>query len=307
MKKSLNIFSITLILVFSLATITLAQNFPLQYQDALGRNIKIENKVQRIVSLAPAITEIIYALGAESRLVAVSSACDYPKQALAKEKIGRIEEPDIEKIVALEPDLVLTESVTKIETLNRLSELGIKNIGFKPSSINDTIDMIEDISYLISAQTQGKKLTKEMRKEYKNLSKLVEEKLEKKQRPRVFYQIWLDPLYTAGEGTFIDDLITKAGGYNVASKAAGRWPTYSAESLIAADPEVYISSQHSTPEGLDLEDLSQKKIFREVSAFKNKRVYLVDQDLVNRPSNRIIKGYKEIIKAIFPDLKEEIN
>lgn len=175
-----------MILVFSLVTITLAQNFPLQYQDALGRNIKIENKVQRIVSLAPAITEIIYALGAESRLVAVSSACDYPKQALAKEKIGRIEEPDIEKIVALEPDLVLTESVTKVETLNRLSELGIKNIGFKPSSINDTIDMIEDISYLISAQTQGKKLTKEMRKEYQNLSKLVEEKLEKKQRPRVF-------------------------------------------------------------------------------------------------------------------------
>jgi len=307
MKKKLIVCFIIIIFLFSLSTPVLAQNFPIKYTDDLDREITVEKEVQRIISLAPAITEIIYALGLEDKLAAVSSACDYPKPALKKEDVGRIDEPNIEKIVALEPDLVIAESVTKIETLKRLSELGIKNIGFKPDSIDDTIKMIKDISYLLSAEKKGSEITADMEAEYQRLKKLVQKKLENKSRPRVFYQIWSDPLYTAGRGTFIDSLIADAGGYNIARKAGGSWPTYNTESLIAADPEVYISSEHSTPAGLTLEELRQKNIFREVSAFKNNRLYLVNQDLVNRPSPRIIDGYKEFIKAIFPDLKKEVE
>lgn len=307
MKKNLMVCFIIIIFLFSLSTSVLAQNFPIEYTDDLDREITVEQEAQRIVSLAPAVTEIIYALGLEDKLVAVSSACDYPEQALNKENVGRIDEPNIEKIVALEPDLVIAESVTKIETLKRLSELGIKSIGFKPGSINDTIKMIEDISYLLSAEEKGAEISKEMETEYQRLKNLVEQKLENKARPRVFYQIWSDPLYTAGGGTFIDSLIADAGGYNIAREAGGSWPTYNSESIIAADPEVYISSEHSTPTGLTLAELRQKDIFREVSAFKNDRLYLVNQDLVNRPSPRIIEGYKEFIRAIFPDLKEELE
>jgi iron complex transport system substrate-binding protein len=284
-----------------------AQEFPLNYTDELGREITIEKEVERIITLAPGMTEVIYALGLEDKLVAVSSACDYPKEALKKEDVGRIDEPNIEKIVSLEPDLVIAESVTKIESLERLTELGIKNVGFKPVSINDTIDMIEDIAYVTSAAEAGSKLTSRMEKEYQKLRVLVNDKLENKERKRVFYEIWSDPLYTAGAGTFIDSLIHDAGGYNVAREAEGSWPTYSLESLIAADPEVYISSAHSTPNGLTLDELREREIFREISAFKNDRLYLVDQNLVNRPSPRIIEGYKQFIKAIFPELKEEIN
>lgn len=307
MKKNLMVCFIIIIFLFSLSTSVLAQEFPIEYTDDLDREITVEQEVQRIISLAPAVTEIIYALGLEDKLVAVSSACDYPEQALTKEDVGRIDEPNIEKIVALEPDLVIAESVTKIETLKRLSELGIKNIGFKPGSINDTIKMIEDISHLLSAEEKGAEISKEMDTEYQRLKNLVEQKLENKARPRVFYQIWSDPLYTAGGGTFIDSLIADAGGYNIAREAGGSWPTYNSESIIAADPEVYISSEHSTPTGLTLAELRQKDIFREVSAFKNDRLYLVNQDLVNRPSPRIIEGYKEFIRAIFPDLKEELE
>ncbi|MFP4020707.1 MAG: ABC transporter substrate-binding protein [Halanaerobium sp.] len=307
MKKNLMVCFIIIIFLFSLSTSVLAQNFPIEYTDDLDREITVEQEVQRIVSLAPAITEVIYALGLEDKLAAVSSACDYPEQALNKEDVGRIDEPNIEKIVALEPDLVIAASVTKIETLKRLSELGIKTIGFKPGSINDTITMIEDISYLLSAEEKGAEISKEMETEYQRLQNMVEQKLEDNERPRVFYQIWSDPLYTAGRGTFIDSLIADAGGYNIAREAEGSWPTYNNESLIAADPEVYISSEHSTPTGLTLAELSQKDIFREVSAFKNDRLYLVDQDLVNRPSPRIIEGYKEFIRAIFPELKEELE
>ncbi|MFP4198501.1 MAG: ABC transporter substrate-binding protein, partial [Halanaerobium sp.] len=239
--------------------------------------------------------------------VAVSSACDYPEEALEKDDVGRIDEPDIEKIVALEPDLVLAESVTDDESVERLSELGIKIIGFNPESINDTIDMIEDVAYLTSAEEAGDEVTSRMESDYQNLKELVSEKLENNERKRVFYEIWSDPLYTAGEGTFIDSLIHDAGGYNIGREAEGSWPTYSLESLIDADPEVYVSSAHSTPEGLTLEKLRERETFREISAFKNDRLYLVDQDLVNRPSPRIIDGYREFIQAIFPELKEEIN
>ncbi|TDO94788.1 iron complex transport system substrate-binding protein [Halanaerobium saccharolyticum] len=307
MKSKKLIFFLLVLFVFVVSTPLLAQNFPIKYTDDLGREITIEKEVERIISLAPGITEAIYALGLEDKLLAVSSACDYPEEALAKEDVGRIDEPNLEKIVALEPDLVLAASITKVESLDRLTELGIKNIGFNPASINDTIDMIEDIAYLSSASRQGNELTSQMQAEYKRLKKLVEQKLENKERKKVFYEIWSDPLYTAGQGTFIDNLIQAAGGYNIAREAEGSWPTYSLESLIAADPEVYISSAHSTPDGLTLAELRQREIFREISAFKNDRLYLVNQDLVNRPSPRIIEGYQEFIKAIFPELKEEIN
>ena len=307
MKKTIFMIFVSCFILFAVSTAVLAEDFPIRYTDDLGREIVIEKEVQRIISLAPAITEILYALGLEDKLVAVSSACDYPEAALNKEDVGRIDEPNIEKIIFLEPDLVIAESVSKIEILNRLTELGIKNIGFKPGSINDTIDMIKDISYLSSAQSAGTELTIEMEKEHQNLKNLVAKKLENNERRRVFYEIWSDPLYTAGRGTFIDSLIHAAGGYNVGREAQGSWPTYNMESLIAADPEVYISSQHSSLQNLTIEKLKEKKVLREISAFKNDRLYLVNQDLVNRPSPRIIEGYKELIKAIFPELKEEMN
>lgn len=305
-KRNLIVFFVLLVALLVSLPLS-AQEFPLNYTDELGREITIEKEVERIITLAPGMTEVIYALGLEDKLVAVSSACDYPKEALKKEDVGRIDEPNIEKIVSLEPDLVIAESVTKIESLERLTELGIKNIGFKPVSINDTIDMIEDIAYLTSAAEAGSELTSRMETEYQQLRELVNDKLENNERKRVFYEIWSDPLYTAGEATFIDSLIHDAGGYNVAREAEGSWPTYSLESLIAADPEVYISSAHSTPNGLTLDELRDREIFREISAFKNDRLYLVDQNLVNRPSPRIIEGYKQFIRAIFPELKEEIN
>ena len=305
MKKL--ILAILIISIFLVSISSAAADYPIKYTDDLGREVVIKAEPERIISLAPAITEIIYELGLEDKLVAVSSVCDYPEEALAKTEVGRIDEPNLEKIISLEPDLVIAESVSRIRSLERLTELGIKNIGFKPDSINDTINMIEDIAYLSAAESAGQKITAAMEKEYLRLQKLVAKKLENNERKRVFYEIWSDPLYTAGKGTFIDSLIQAAGGYNIGREAQGSWPTYNLESLIAADPEVYISSQHSNPQRLTLEDLRQKKVLREISAFKNDRVYLVNQDLVNRPSPRIIEGYKELIRAIFPELKKEIN
>ena len=301
MKKFLSILIISLIVVL-LSTGVSAANYPLEYSDDLNREIIIDKEVERIISLAPGVTEMIYALGLEDKLIAVSSACDYPAEAKEKQSVGRTDEPNIEKIVALDPDLLIAESLTKIEVLKRLSELGIKNIGFKPESINDTIEMIEDIAYLTSSAEKGEELVSELRNEYQQLGNKVNKRLENRDRPRVFYALWQDPLYTAGKNTFIDNLIFEAGGYNIGREAEGSWPIYSRESLIAADPEVYISASHSGKNEISLEQIKAQKVFRGISAFKNDRIYLVNPDLVNRPSPRIIEGLKEFIRAIHPGL-----
>ncbi len=307
MKKLLILFltTVAVLLVFNLSAV--GEGFPIEYTDDLGQKIVIEAEVERVVSLAPGVTEMIFALDAEDKLVGVSSAANYPEQALKKESVGNISEPNIEKIVALKPDLVIAESVTNKEVVRRLTNLGIKIAGFRPNSIPETIQMIDDIALLISAEDEAAELTVQMRSDFKRVKDMVEKKLQQEQRQRVFYEIWSDPLFTAGKNTFLDSIIFQAGGYNIGRDAQGSWPQFNLESLIAADPEVYIASAHSTPEGLTMEKLKSRTLMRETSAYKNDRLYLVNQDLVNRPSPRIIEGYKEFVAAIFPELKEDLK
>jgi len=307
LKRYLIILTALLFLFTAVFTTGVQADFPKIYVDDMDREIIIEKEVKRIISLAPGITEMIYALEAEDKLVGVSSAANYPEAALEKEAVGNISEPNIEKIVSLNPDIVLAESVTNKEVVRRLSDLGIKIVGFRPNSIDETIKMIKDIALIISAQEKAEKITNEMEEEYQRIRKLVEKRLENVKRQRVFYEIWSDPLITAGKNTFLDSIIYQAGGYNVGRDAQGSWPQFNIESLIAADPEVYIASEHSSPDGLTMEKLKQRKLMRETSAYKNGRLYLVNQDLVNRPSPRIVEGYKEFVHAIFPELKEEMN
>lgn len=307
MNKNRLVIILTAVFLIIFSSLILGADYPISYTDDLKQEVVIKKEIERIISLAPAITEVIYALDLEDKLVAVSSACDYPQKALEKPDVGRIDEPDIEKIVALEPDLVIAESVTKIEVLNNLSKLGIKNIGFKPEGINDTIKMIKDIAYLNSVQEKGNELTEKMEKEYFELKKMIKTKLKNNKRPKVFYEVWSDPLYTAGRGSFIDSLIYDAGGKNIARNAKGSWPTYSLENLLAADPEVYIASSHGQSRKLRLKNIKERKVFRELRAYKNNRVYIIEEDLVNRPSPRIIEGYKEIIRAIFPEMKLDLK
>ncbi len=297
--------TVAVLLVFNLSAV--GEGFPIEYTDDLGQKIVIETEVERVVSLAPGVTEMIFALDAEDKLVGVSSAANYPEEALEKESVGNISEPNIEKIVALKPDLVIAESVTNKEVVRRLTNLGIKIAGFRPNSIPETIQMIDDIALLISAEDEAVELTAQMRSEFKRVKNMVEKKLQQEQRQRVFYEIWSDPLFTAGKNTFLDSIIFQAGGYNIGRDAQGSWPQFNLESLIAADPEVYIASAHSTPEGLTMEKLKSRTLMRETSAYKNDRLYLVNQDLVNRPSPRIIEGYKEFVAAIFPELKEDLK
>lgn len=308
MKKRISIIVfllVGLLTVFSFQGV-MAVDYPVEVADDLGNKVVLEKKPQRIISMAPSMTELLYSLGLGDRVVGVTTFADYPEEAKNNEKIGSVSDPNVEKIVALKADLVLTTSITKMEYYERLKELNIKVAGFQPTNIEETIEVMNKVGKLAGEEYLAKELTKKMSEQLKKIEELVNNKLKENERPGVFYEIWHDPLMTAGDNTFIDDLIGTAGGYNIGAEAQGLWPQFNLEKLIAENPDVYISSHHSDDHTFTVEGLKSRNNYGVLNAIKNDRIYFVKQNLITRPSPRIILGLKDLTEAIWPDLKDEL-
>ncbi|MFO7815444.1 MAG: cobalamin-binding protein [Halanaerobiales bacterium] len=307
-KNTVN--SMTLILIISLLLISsgvMAQDFPLTVTDGLGEEIVLEEKPTKIISISPNMTEILFAVGAGDNVIGVTTFADYPEEATEVDKIGTITEPNIEKIIEMEPDVVIASSVNKMETVDRLKELNVKVAGFSADNVNMGIENIKKIGKLTGNEKESDEIVTEMYIKIAEINNLVEEHLEDNDKRKVFYEIWNDPLYTAGENNFIDDLINMAGGINIGRLAEGQWPQYNLEKLLVEDPEVYISTPHSAEMEVSKEQIKNRDQYQSISAIKNDRVYLIDEDIVNRPSPRLVKGLELMTKAVFPELSEEVD
>jgi len=300
------IFVFSLLFVFLFGGQVLAE-FNVTIPDDLGHKINLEEKPERIISLAPANTELLFALNLNKEIVGVTTFADYPQEAKAKEKIGTITEPNIEKIISLEPDLILANSVNKMESIERLRELGCKVVAFDARTVNDTISTIKVVGKLTGQEELAQKIVTDMFLQLAEIKSLVDNKLEECSRPKVFYEIWNQPLYTAGKNTFIDDIINIAGGINIGAEAKGAWPQYSLEKLLLENPDIYISSPHSAPHKVSVGSIKNRDNYGSLNAVKNDRIYIMNQDIINRASPRIITGLKKVVKAIFPDLAPEID
>lgn len=311
-QNSCNIICIILLLgclvfITPIAIAGEADDFPVTVIDDLDQELTLARQPERIISLAPAQTEVLFALGADDRLVGVTTEADYPPEAREKPVVGSMTEPGIEEIVSREPDLVLTAPGNKMETIDRLRELGITVAGFRASSVRKTIVNIKKIGRLVGQSATARELVTDMYLHLGEITGLVEEHLEQRERPRVFYEIWNDPLYTAGEDTFIDNMIELAGGRNVGARARSQWPRFNLEELLVADPKIYVASPHSASGGVTVESIKNRAQYRTLTAVKNDRVYLVDEDLVNRPSPRVIQGLTEMVRVIWPGLVKELE
>ena len=307
-KRSINL--ITLFLILSLLIISggaIAQEFPVTITDGLGEKVVIEEKPAKIISISPQTTENLFAVGAGEQVIGVTTYADYPKEATKVDKIGTITEPNIEKIVSMEPDLVIAASVNKMETIERLRELNIKVAGFKASSVNTAIENIKKIGKITGNQDIAEEVTADMYIKISEMKDLIDKKLANNDRPKVFYELWSDPLYTAGVDNFIDDLIHMAGGFNIGRLAETQWPQFSLEKLLVEDPEVYISTPHSAEMQVSKESIKNRKRFKDITAIKNDRVYIIDQNIINRASPRLLIGLSQLTKAIWPDLEDEVN
>ena len=241
-------------------------SFPVEIEDNFGNKVNIEKEPLKIISLAPHNTEILFALGLGDRVIGVTSFCDYPQEAASKEIVGDFEGNNLEKIVELEPELVLIYGPGNEEDNKILKDAGIKVLGFMPESIDAVMKDIETIGKATGKDKEAAELVSSMTAKKDEIL----EKIKGQEEVRVFYEIWHEPLQAAGKGSFMDELITLAGGKNIAEDAEGAYPQYDLEQLLERDPEVYLTSQDMPDK--TVESIKERPGFDAVSAVKNDRV-----------------------------------
>jgi len=272
--------------------------YPTTITDGAGREVVIEAEPQAIVSLAPSDTEILYALGLGDRIVGVTEFCNYPPEAADKPRVGGFSDVDAEKLVALDPDLVLAASLHVGEVVPALEKLGLTVVVIAPADVPAVLDSIELVGHITSRDEEAAALTTEMQ----NRMDAVAQALEGQEKPRVFWEVSND-LWTAGPGSFVNDLIVRAGGENIAAGADSPWAQLSNEAIIAADPEVIFLADH--PFGESAETVAARPGWDAISAVANGRIVeLADTDMFSRPGPRVVDALELAAKALHPDAFE---
>jgi len=266
------------------------------FADALGRRLEIVHPPARIISLAPNLTEIVFALGAGDRLTAVTSYCDYPPAAREKEKVGDTIQPNIERIIALKPDLVLVSTSSQLEQLtNRLDQLSIPVYVTDPRTVHEVIVSIRRIGEVTGTNEQAEKLVGAMERRIAT----VQERVRNTKKVRVLYALQTGPLITPGGHTFINDLLTLAGADSISASEAADYPQFSLESVVARAPEAIIVQDSHGAGGPN--DAELRRIFAATPAIRNDRIVRVDPDLVTRPGPRIVEGLEMLANRLHPN------
>jgi iron complex transport system substrate-binding protein len=264
--------------------------------DDLDRLVAINGTPERIVSLAPSNTEILFDLGLGDKVVGVTDWCNYPPEALDKEKVGAYDTPDIEKILALNPDLILVAHGTTMDVINNLDGLGLTVFGIESTDLDDVLNDIRTVGEITDKEVEAQALTSEMAV---GIQAVTDQTEELEQRPRVFYIVWHDPLWTAGSGTFIHELIEKGGGVNICQNITG-YATISIEEVVARNPEVIITSEWSYEWAMN-----ETGPLASTNASQSGRIYTCDDDLVQRPGPRLVEGLEWFAHFIHPEIFEE--
>ncbi|GAB6087404.1 ABC transporter substrate-binding protein [Alkaliphilus crotonatoxidans] len=276
--------------------------------DGLGSEVTIDRLPERIISIAPSQTEIIYALGIQHKLVAVSDSCDYPAEALTKEKVGSSWGINIERVIELEPDLVFVYGEGDLEAVAQMEAAGITVVKYMPESIEEIFSLIEDTGKLTNTSEMAQELIDTMTARRDNIL----EKVKGQPVKRVFYQVWDEPLMTAGTGSFIDELIQLAGGENIAADGSGAYPQFSTETLVERDPEIFLAPAHME-EAMNLSEEEKTQLinqiksrpgYGEITAIQNNEIHLLEPNIVSRPGTRIIDALELIARAIHPEAFE---
>ena len=273
---------------------TEANSSKIEVTDFKGRNIVLDKVPQRIVSLSPSNTEILFALGAGDRVVGVTNYCDYPEEAKKVEQVGTFEGPNMELIKKVQPDVVLAGYIQE-DTVKTLEGMGITVIVTEAESFEAIYQSIGLIGKITGTDAKAEEITVSMKSKIAE----IEAKTKGKKKPTVFYVVWADPLTTAGSETFINDVIKAAGGINVAEKVEG-WAKYSAEELVKDNPEMIIAALHSTDKGMAKEDLSKNQIFSKLECVKKGKVYVMsDDNVISRPGPRIVQAVEEMARVFY--------
>jgi iron complex transport system substrate-binding protein len=273
----------------------LSSAFPVTVIDGVGNEVTLESEPERIVSLAPGHTETLYALGLGDRVVGVTAYCNYPAEAAEKTQVGDFAGVDLELVVGLDPDLVLASTLQMGDVVPALQEHGIAVVVATPESVLEVLTTIDLIGQITGRQGTAEALVSALRERIDAVQQAVQDA----PRPTVFWELGAE-LYTVGPGSFVDDLITVAGGQNVAADADSPWPQLSVEAIILKDPQVIVLADHNYGETAEM--LKERPGWSEISAVREGRVIeITNDDIVSRPGPRIVEGLEFLAQALHPD------
>lgn len=271
--------------------------FPLTITDDAGRQVTIKAAPQRIVSLAPSNTEVVYALGQGGLLVGDTEYSDYPPDAKNKPKVGGYAEIDLEKVVGLSPDLVLATSIHTQGVVPEMEKRGLVVVVVEPKNVEDVATKVAFIGQLIGASDPASRLSAQLKNRIDAVSSQV---ASAKTKPRVFYEID-KTLFTPGPGSFIDDMIARAGGANIAADAKSAYAQLTPEVIIARDPEIIFLGDMYFGETPD--KVMARPGWANLSAVKAGRILpLPDENLFSRPGPRVVEGLEWLARSLHPDL-----
>jgi len=296
----------TLLLILPLFQIPVSHSqgkYPLTVRDDFDRSVTIQNRPTRIISLAPSNTEILFALNLESFVIGVTEQCDYPPRVLdlkasgILEVIGGYATPSLEKIVSLNPDLVLAATSLQTDVIHQLEAQGLTVVGLNPKTVSDILKDIILVGSICDVEAKALKLTRELSSRITYIASRVSAQ----GTPlKVYYELWYDPLMSVGKGSWIDELIHMAGGENIFSNSETPYPIVNPEAVLEMNPDaIFIPIGYMGGEFKP--SLQGRPGWNTLSAVKNGRIYEVDEDVLLRPGPRIIEGLWQIAVNLYPE------
>lgn len=277
---------------------------PVELTDTLGTTVIIESKPEKIISLAPSITEILYAIGAGNQVIGRTDYDNFPEEVLDLPSIGGFsaDSISIETIVSLEPDLVIGGSTLQADIATALNENGIPCIIFERNSVSGIMDLMLLLGEVTGNQEDATGAVAKLETRLNEVATVVET-IPEDERVTVFYEVWHEPLMTTTNQTFIGELINLAGGINIFAELEKTYPSVSAETIIEANPDVILGpSSHG--EQLNAEMISTREGWSELSAVTNERIYIIQGDIISRAGPRVVDALEDIAAALYPDYFE---
>jgi len=269
-----------------------------EVRDGLGRTINVPVKIERAISLAPSLTEMIFAIGAGDKLVGVTTYCNFPPETASIEKVGDTQTPNIEKIVALKPQVVFVSTASQLEAFTKtLEEQGVAVYVSNPKTLDEVFENLNELGNLFGrgeyvtglVMTLAGRASRARHQANYDRDQLIHTK----NKPRVFVQISNEPLFTSGRDSFLTELVDQAGGTSVTKDVPSGYPKLSKETAAALDPEVIILS--------DSEDnRDSNDVFKNSQAVTSGRVYRINADIISRPGPRLVDALEEIARMVEP-------
>ncbi|MBN1665320.1 MAG: cobalamin-binding protein [Deltaproteobacteria bacterium] len=273
------------------------------YIDELGRKVFVQSEPVRIVSMAPNITEILFSIGLDDKIVGVTNYCNYPAGALKKKRIGGFINPSLEMIIALKPDLVIcTADGNRKETVMQLEKIGV------PVYVTHSVDMhgfyktLSDIGDITGRKRESRTLISRLTERHKRVLTLTAPLA----KPTVFFQVGVDPITTVGNKTFINELIGLAGGRNIYGAEKTRYPRCAAEDVLTKDPAVIVIATMGDRSNYERARRYWQQ-WGNMQAVRNRRIHWIDPDTIDRFSPRVMDALEELTGIVHPQLRRHFT